>query len=78
MAIDYACKCKKCKYIDPTERSGYKWYCTYHGTYEDPDAVQECKDYREDQVWNRYDERLNTGKEMQKIWEEWGFGLVKI
>lgn len=48
MAIDYSCKCKKCKYIDPTERNGYKWYCTYHGTYEDPDAVQECKDYRED------------------------------
>lgn len=48
MAIDYSCKCKKCKYIDPTERNGYKWNCTYHGTYEDPDAVQECKDYRED------------------------------
>ena len=26
---DKYCKCKACKYTDPTERDkGYKWYCT--------------------------------------------------
>ena len=47
MSLDYYCKCKNCEYIDPTERSGYKWYCTYRKTYEDPDKVQECKLYKE-------------------------------
>lgn len=46
MADDY-CKCKKCKYIDPSERSGCKWYCEYYRTYENPDEVRECKAYRE-------------------------------
>lgn len=45
--MDYYCKCKKCEEIDPTERDGYKWYCQFRGTYEDPDEVKECKYYRE-------------------------------
>lgn len=47
MSIDYYCKCKKCEYIDPTERKGYKWYCESFGSYEDPDEVKECRRYRE-------------------------------
>ena len=46
MAIDYYCKCKSCRYIDPTERNGYQWFCTYYKTYEDPDKVHECKYYK--------------------------------
>lgn len=45
--MDYYCKCKDCKEIDPTERNGYKWFCKEYGTYEDPDEVKECKRYRE-------------------------------
>ena len=44
---EYYCKCKKCKYIDPTETSGYKWYCEYYKTYEHPDEVKECRHYCE-------------------------------
>ena len=44
---DYYCKCKNCAYIDPTERSGYKWYCESYGSYEDPDKVRECRRYKE-------------------------------
>ena len=47
MAIDYYCKCKGCKYIDPTERDKYKWWCEYYKSYEDPDEVKECKHYKE-------------------------------
>lgn len=47
MSNDDYCKCEKCKYIDPSERSGYKWYCEYYRTYEDSDEVKECKNYRE-------------------------------
>ena len=43
--LEYYCKCKKCKYIDPTEKEGYKWYCEYYERYEDPDEVKECKYY---------------------------------
>ena len=43
MGYDYYCKCKDCKYADPTEKSGYKWYCEYYKSYEDPDEVRECK-----------------------------------
>lgn len=39
------CKCKGCKHIDPTERSGYKWYCTWYRSYEDPDEIRECSHY---------------------------------
>ncbi len=45
--MDYYCKCKKCKYIDPTERDGYKWHCDYYNRYEDPDEIKECKYYSE-------------------------------
>ena len=44
---EYYCKWEKCKYIDPTETSGYKWYCEYYKTYEDPDEVKECRHYCE-------------------------------
>ena len=45
--MDYYCKCKDCKYIDPSERDkGYKWYCEYYGRYEDPDKLQECKNFK--------------------------------
>ena len=32
-------KCEKCKYADPTEKNGYKWYCTWYKTYEDPEEI---------------------------------------
>lgn len=44
---NYWCKCKACEYIDPTETNGYKWYCTYYRTYEDPDEIRECNHYKE-------------------------------
>lgn len=47
MAVDYYCKCKDCEYIDPTEKNGYRWYCTYRKIYEDPDEIKECKYYKE-------------------------------
>lgn len=47
MSVDYYCKCKDCEYIDPTEKNGYKWYCTYRRTYEDPDEIKECRYYKE-------------------------------
>ena len=40
-------KCSKCKYCDPTECSGYKWYCEWYRTYEDPDVIRECEHFRE-------------------------------
>ncbi len=43
--MDDYCKCKDCKYVDPTERDGYKWYCELHKIYVDPDEIQECKSY---------------------------------
>ena len=45
---DYYCKCKACKYADPTVRDKYKWYCTEYKTYEDPDIVRECRRFKED------------------------------
>ena len=39
---DYYCNCKGCRHVDPNERSGYKWYCTWYRSYEDPDRVHEC------------------------------------
>ncbi len=45
MADDY-CKCKGCKYADPTEKKGYKWYCECYKTYEDPDKIRECKSFK--------------------------------
>ena len=42
---DNFCKCKGCKYVDPNERSGYKWYCTWYRSYEDPDIVRECSHF---------------------------------
>ena len=45
--MDDYCRCKDCRYCDPSERDGYKWYCEYHKTYEDPDKLQECRNYRD-------------------------------
>lgn len=45
--MDNYCKCKNCKYCDPSERNGYKWYCEYYRIYVDPDEVQECRMYRD-------------------------------
>ena len=42
---DNYCRCKGCKHIDPNERSGYKWYCTWYRSYEDPDCIRECRHY---------------------------------
>jgi len=47
MGIDYWCKCKDCKYVDPTEKKGCKWWCDYYHIYVDPDEIQECKAYKE-------------------------------
>jgi len=45
---DYWCKCKNCKYADPTEKSnGYKWWCEEYRDYNDPDEARECKRYKE-------------------------------
>lgn len=46
MAVDYYCKCKDCCWVDPTTRSGYKWYCESFGCFVDPDVVRECKRHR--------------------------------
>ncbi len=44
MSDDY-CKCKNCKYADPSTREpgkSWKWHCDWYSTYEDPDEVREC------------------------------------
>ena len=41
---DYYCKCKGCRHVDPNERSGYKWYCTWYRSYEDPDPADSLED----------------------------------
>lgn len=37
--------CKNCEYGEPQD-SGWKWYCTYYKTLEDPDEVKDCRMYR--------------------------------
>jgi hypothetical protein len=46
-ASDYssAGKCESCRNVDPSERSGYRWYCTYYRSYEDPEILRECAHY---------------------------------
>ena len=40
--------CRECRYSDPNETSGYKWYCEWYKTYEDPDRYQDdCKHFEE-------------------------------
>ena len=39
--------CKKYRYVDPTERSGYKWYCSWYKCYVDPDTILDCPHYYE-------------------------------
>ena len=46
MSYDYV-QCKYCEYLDKNETNGYKCYCEWYKTYEDPDKVQECKHFRE-------------------------------
>jgi len=38
-------KCKNCEYGEPQD-SGWKWYCTYYKTFEDPEEVKDCRMYR--------------------------------
>lgn len=47
MAIDYWCKCKNCKYVDPTVRDSYRWWCEWYHQYVDPDEVRECRNHKE-------------------------------
>ena len=35
-------KCENCKNVDDKERNGYKWFCTWYGTYEDPEIIRDC------------------------------------
>ena len=37
-------KCKYCEYGEPPD-SGWKWYCTWYKTYEDPDELQDCSHF---------------------------------
>lgn len=37
-------KCKNCEYGEPQD-SGWKWYCTWYKTLEDPDEVRDCPHY---------------------------------
>ncbi len=46
MSVDYRCKCEKRKYVDPSERNGYKWYCEFFRWYVDPDEAHECKHFK--------------------------------
>ena len=34
--------CIICKFCDPSECHGYKWYCEWYRTYEDPGKAKEC------------------------------------
>lgn len=46
--MDEYIRCRDCQYLDTSERDGYKCYCEWYRTYEDPDKVQKCEHYRED------------------------------
>lgn len=39
-------RCKDCEWGEP-ESGTWKWYCSYYKTYEDPDEVQDCKQFKE-------------------------------
>ena len=41
---DYG-QCKYCKYCNTGEKDGYKVYCEWYKTYEDPDEVKECSHF---------------------------------
>lgn len=43
---DY-CRCRDCRYCDPSEKDGYKTHCDWYGSYEDPDEIKECSHYQE-------------------------------
>ena len=38
-------QCKSCRYCDTSETSGYKCYCNWYRTYEDPDKIRDCDHY---------------------------------
>ena len=40
-------RCKDCKYCDPSTCSGYKVYCEWYRTFEDPDEIKKCEHFRE-------------------------------
>lgn len=39
-------RCKECRYCNSSECKGYKLYCEWYGTYEDPDEIKDCNHYR--------------------------------
>ncbi len=41
------CKCKYCKYVNPSETDGHKWYCELFHIYVDAEELTECDEYRE-------------------------------
>lgn len=40
------CRCKECDYCNKSETYGYKCYCEWYKTYEDPDEWRECNHFR--------------------------------
>ena len=40
-------RCRDCEYCDSKECNGYKWYCEWYRTYEDPDIIRDCPHYKE-------------------------------
>lgn len=43
----YYVKCKYCIYLDTHTRDGYRCYCEWYRTFEDPDETKECNHYRD-------------------------------
>lgn len=41
---DYV-SCRGCRYCNPNETNGYKCYCEWYRTYEDPDKIHSCNHY---------------------------------
>ena len=42
-------RCKDCKWGEPVSGS-WKWHCTYYKTLEDPDEIQDCNHFDDDQL----------------------------
>ena len=45
--MSYYCRCRDCDYCDHKETNGYKEYCEWYKTYEDPDVTRECPHFKE-------------------------------
>ena len=41
------CKCKYCKYVNSSNRDGYKWYCEFYHIYVDSEELTECNNYKD-------------------------------